>query len=41
MTAMEPDHDTAQALVFLGVLRAEIQILARRIEDAYTRVQQA
>ncbi|MDF3312301.1 hypothetical protein P3H15_45945 [Rhodococcus sp. T2V] len=36
-----PDRDTAQARVFLDQLRAEIEILSERIEDAQARAQQA
>lgn len=41
MTARGPDHDTAQAHVFLDALRAEIAILVQRIEDAHAGAQQA
>ncbi|REE71540.1 hypothetical protein C8E05_0910 [Rhodococcus wratislaviensis] len=41
MTAMEPDHDTAQARIFLDALRAEIEILTQRIANAHARAQWA
>ncbi|MDT2007034.1 hypothetical protein FXW78_25265 [Rhodococcus opacus] len=41
MTATNPDHDTAQARIFLDALRTEIEILTQRIADTDLGAQHA